>query len=199
KISKTVGNTIDPNEIIDQYGVDAFRYFFSRHIPTLDDGDFTWEKLETAYNSELGNDLGNLIQRVASMITKYQAGVIGESHQAEHDMTAYHQAMDRLEFNHAVDEIWNKVRSLNQYIDNVKPWQVAKDIEKNTEAEGHLSDILAHCAGALLQIGDLLVPFLPTTAAAIHQIFDTGVVQQPEQVLFPKKYLHTPDPHAPKA
>jgi len=199
KISKTVGNTIDPNEIIDQYGVDAFRYFFSRHIPTLDDGDFTWEKLETAYNSELGNDLGNLIQRVASMITKYQAGVIGESHQAEHDMTAYHQAMDRLEFNHAVDEIWNKVRSLNQYIDNVKPWQVAKDIEKNTEAEGHLSDILAHCAGALLQIGDLLVPFLPTTAAAIHQMFDTGVVQQPEQVLFPKKYLHTPDPHAPKA
>ena len=69
-MSKTVGNVVDPNEIIDQYGLDAFRYFFSRHIPTLDDGDFTWEKFETAYNTELGNDLGNLVQRVASMITQ---------------------------------------------------------------------------------------------------------------------------------
>ncbi|MCD8561711.1 methionine--tRNA ligase [Candidatus Saccharibacteria bacterium] len=77
KMSKTVGNIVDPNEIIDQYGLDAFRYYFSRHIPTLDDGDFTWEKLETAYNTELGNDLGNLIQRVAGMISRYQAGVIG--------------------------------------------------------------------------------------------------------------------------
>ena len=57
KMSKTVGNVVDPNEIIDQYGVDAFRYYFSRHIPTLDDGDFTWEKFETAYNNELANDL----------------------------------------------------------------------------------------------------------------------------------------------
>jgi len=73
KISKTVGNVIDPNEIIDQYGLDAFRYFFSRHIPTLGDGDFTWEKFENAYNGELGNDLGNLIQRVSGMITRYQS------------------------------------------------------------------------------------------------------------------------------
>lgn len=196
KISKSVGNTIDPNEIIDKYGLDAFRYFFSRHIPTLDDGDFTWEKFETAYNSELGNDLGNLIQRVSSMIVRYQAGVIGESHQAEHDMTAYHQAMDGLEFNKAVDEVWNMVRSLNQYIDNVKPWEVAKGIGKDPEAEPHLAEILAHCAGALVQIGDLLVPFMPSTAAAIHEIFESGVVKQPEGVLFPKIYIHTPDPHA---
>lgn len=198
KISKSVGNVIDPNEIIDQYGLDAFRYFFSRHIPTQDDGDFTWEKFETAYNGELGNDLGNLIQRVASMITRYQSGVIGESQQTEHDMTTYHEHMDNLEFNKAIDEVWNKVRSLNQYIDNVKPWEVAKGIGKDPEAEPHLAEILAHCAGALVQIGDLLVPFMPATAAAIHDIYESGVIKQPEGVLFPKKYIHTADPHAAK-
>jgi len=130
------------------------------------------------------------------MITRYQSGVIGESEQAEHDMSLYHESMEKLEFNRALDEVWNMVRSLNQYIDNVKPWEVAKQLEKDTEAAPHLSEILAHCAGALIQIGDLLVPFLPDTAAAIHGIFDTGVVQQPAEVLFPKRYLHTPDPRA---
>lgn len=197
KISKSVGNVIDPNEIIDQYGVDAFRYFFSRHIPTLDDGDFTWEKFESAYNGELGNDLGNLIQRVAGMITRYQAGVIGASEQTEHDMSAYHQAMESLEFNKAIDEVWNKVRALNQYIDNVKPWEIAKNIDKDTEAAPHLSEVLAHCAGALVQIGDLLYPFMPATAKAIHAVFETGVIQ-PAEALFPKKYIHTADPRAPK-
>ena len=198
KISKSVGNVIDPNEIIDQYGLDAFRYFFSRHIPTQDDGDFTWEKFETAYNSELGNDLGNLIQRVSSMILRYQSGVIGETHQAEHDMTNYHRAMESLEFNKAIDEVWNKIRSLNQYIDNVKPWVVAKGLGADPEAAPHLAEILAHCAGALVQIGDLLIPFMPNTAAFIHETFETGVVKPSEGVLFPKRYIHTADPHAAK-
>lgn len=198
KISKSVGNVIDPNEIIDQYGVDAFRYFFSRHIPTLDDGDFTWEKFENAYNGELGNDLGNLISRVAGMITRYQSGVIGASEQTEHDMTAYHQAMEALEFNKAIDEVWNMVRSLNQYIDNVKPWEIAKKVGKDADAESHLSEVLAHCAGALIQIGDLLVPFMPNAASTIHDIFESGVVKPVDGVMFPKKYIHTPDPHAPK-
>ena len=198
KISKTVGNVIDPNEIIDNYGVDAFRYFFSRHIPTLDDGDFTWEKFESAYNGELGNDLGNLISRVAGMITRYQAGVIGQSEQTEHDMTAYHRAIEDLEFNKAIDEVWNMIRSLNQYIDSVKPWEIAKGVGKDAEAEPHLSEVLAHCAGALVQIGDLLMPFLPNTAKAIHDTFESGVIKPLDGVLFPKIYIHTPDPHAAK-
>ena len=194
KMSKTVGNVVDPVEIIDTYGVDAFRYFFSRHIPTLEDGDFTWEKFENAYNNELGNDLGNLVQRVASMIVRYQAGVIGKSEQAEHDMTAYHDAMDALEFSRAIDEVWTMVRSLNQYIDNVKPWEIYKNVGKDPEAEPHLGEVLAHCAGALLQIGDLLLPFLPQTAAAIHDIFESGVVKPSSGPLFPKLYVHTANP-----
>jgi methionyl-tRNA synthetase len=198
KMSKTVGNVVDPNEIIDQYGLDAFRYFFSRHIPTLDDGDFTWEKFENAYNSELGNDLGNVVQRVASMVTRYQSGVIGDAPQGEHDMSSYHEAMENLEFNKALDEVWLMVRSLNQYIEHVKPWEIAKKIGKDPDAEPHLAEVLSYCVGALLQIGDLLVPFLPGTAAKIHDIFESGVVKPSEGVLFPKLYIHTHDPHAPK-
>ncbi len=190
KMSKTVGNVVDPNEVIDNYGVDAFRYFFARHIPTQDDGDFTWEKFETAYNTELGNDLGNLVQRVAAMVTKYQAGVIGDAPQGEHDMRRYHRAMEQLEFNQALDEVWQMVRSLNQYIENVKPWEIAAQREKDTDAEGHLNEVLGHSVGSLLQIADLLVPFLPGTAQAIHTAFETGVVV-PQGVLFPKIHQHT--------
>lgn len=199
KMSKSVGNVVDPNEVIDTYGVDAFRYFFSRHIPTLDDGDFTWEKFENAYNNELGNDLGNLVQRVSMMISRYQAGVIGEAPQTEHDMQPYREAMDTLNFNEALDKVWLTVRSLNQYLENVKPWEVAKQRENDPDAEGHLSEILATAVGTLMQIADLLVPFMPHTAEMIHKTFETGVVVQQEGVLFPKIYKHTPDPHNPSA
>lgn len=194
KMSKSVGNVIDPNQIMDEYGVDAFRYYFSRHIPTLDDGDFTWEKFEQAYNTELGNDLGNLVQRVASMVLRYEQGVIGDAPQSEHDMGPYRGAIESLEFNKALDEIWQAVRSLNQYIETVKPWEIAKNAQKDPEETAHLSEVLAYASGMLLQISDLLVPFMPTTAATIRTMFETGVVPATIQPLFPRLYLHTPDP-----
>lgn len=198
KMSKTVGNVVDPIQIIDEYGLDAFRYFFSRHIPTLDDGDFTWEKFENAYNAELANDLGNLVGRVASMVMRYQAGVLGDMSKVhgEHDMGAYREAMAALNFNRAVDEVWLTVRSLNQYLEEVKPWEIAKRRESDPDAEGHLSEVLTHAAGTLLQIGELLVPFLPNTAAVIRETFASGVIKQDGTVLFPKIYQHTPDPRA---
>jgi methionyl-tRNA synthetase len=198
KMSKTMGNVIDPNEVIDNYGLDSFRYFFSRHIPTLDDGDFTWEKFENAYNGELANDLGNAIQRVAGMVNRYQSGVIGDLPASEHDMGAYHEFMENLEFNRAIDEVWLMVRSLNQYIENVKPWEIAKQIGKDQEAETHLADVLSYASSALLQIGDLLVPFLPSTAARIHSTFGTGKIVMDYTMSFPKIYLHTPNPAAKK-
>lgn len=200
KMSKTIGNVVDPNVVIDEYGLDAFRYFFARHIPTLDDGDFTWEKFETAYNTELGNDLGNLISRVASMITRYQTGVIGEIAQGEHDMKPYYEAMNNLQFNQALDEVWGTVRSLNRYIEVVKPWEIAARREKDPDAEAHLAEVLAHAVGSLLQIAEYLVPFLPETAENIRRIFGGGVVVPIEAVggLFPKIYHHTDDPRAVK-
>lgn len=196
KISKTVGNVISPGQIIDEYGLDAWRYFFSRHIPTQDDGDFTWEKFENAYNQELGNDLGNLVSRVASMVTRYQSGVIGDAPQGDHDMKPYFDAMNELKFNVAMNETWGRVQALNKYLETVKPWEIAKGREKDPEAEGHLAEVLGQAVGSLLQIADQLTPFLPNTAEAIKKTFSTGVVVPLETPggLFPKIYLHTPDP-----
>jgi methionyl-tRNA synthetase len=201
KMSKTVGNVVDPNQVIDDYGLDAFRYFFSRHIPTQDDGDFTWEKFETAYNQELSNDLGNLVSRVASMVSRYQSGVIGDAPQGDHDMKPYFDAMKELRFNVAMDETWAVVRGVNRYIEMVKPWEIAKSREKDPEAEAHLGEVLGQAVGSLLQVADQLVPFLPNTAAAIHKTFGSGVIVPLENVggLFPKIYKHTLDPRAAKA
>ena len=196
KMSKSLGNVVDPNQVINEYGVDAFRYYFARHIPTQDDGDFTWEKFEQAYNGELGNDFGNLVQRVASMITRYQAGVIGDiTRRGEHDMQPYRQAMAELSFDRALDEVWVMIRSLNKYLENVKPWEIARDRDTNPDASAHLSEVLAYSAGTLLQIADLLAPVMPSTSEAVHKLFGSGVVQ-PAQPLFPKRYIHTPDPLA---
>lgn len=196
KMSKTVGNVIDPIEIIENYGLDAFRYYFARHIPTLDDGDFTWEKFENAYNNELSNELGNLVQRVVSMVNRYQAGVVGDAIRAEHDSQQYHDAMKALTFDKALDQVWLTIRSLNQYLESVKPWEVAKTKDTDADAAAHLEEILAHSAGSLQQIALLLAPFLPTTSQAITKIFEGGVITPYQGVLFPKRYLHTPDPHA---
>jgi methionyl-tRNA synthetase len=92
------------------------------------------------------------------------------------------------------------VRSLNQYLEHVKPWEIAKQREKDPEAAGHLEEVLAHAVSTLLQIADLLTPFMPATADAIRNLFESGVVPSGQaSPLFPKLYLHTPDPHAPKA
>ena len=198
KMSKSIGNVVDPIEILDNFGPEALRYFFLRHIPTQDDGDFSWDRFEASYNGELGNDLGNLVQRVAAMANRYQAGVLGDLPPSRHDMGPYRAAIEALEFNRALDEVWVIVRALNQYIDRVKPWEVAKRRESDVEAETHLAEILAHAAGTLLQVADLLLPFLPTTARSIKNIFASGVVPADVQPLFPKIYLHTSDPRAPK-
>ncbi len=194
KMSKSLGNVIDPNGIIDDYGLDAFRYYFSRHVPTLDDGDFTWEKFDAAYNGELANDLGNLVSRVARMVLNYQAGVVGDGLQAEHDSTAYREAMDSFEFNKAFDELWVMVRALNQYLENVKPWEIAKQLGKDSEAEKHLGEVLAHSVGSLNQIAYLLAPFLPMASTTILETFKDGVVRAQPEAMFPRKSRHAAEP-----
>lgn len=196
KMSKSVGNVVDPLAIINTYGVDAFRYYFLRHVPTIDDGDFTWEKFENAYNNELGNELGNLVQRVAAMINRYQQGVIGDLPRPKHDDRAFADEMKALRLDRALDAIWVMVRNLNIYLEEVKPWEIAKSPE-NAE---HLQEVLAYAAGSLQQIADLLWPFLPTTAETITHIFEGGTVKKYAGVLFPKMYQHTQDPKtAPKS
>jgi methionyl-tRNA synthetase len=182
KMSKTLGNTVSPADVVQAYSADVFRYYFLRHIPSYADGDFSWERLEAAYNNELANELGNAVQRTVAMILKYQKGAIGDIPPAEHDLAQYIQAIEQCRFDRALDEVWEQVRGLNQYIDEEKPWQVAKEGD-----EEHLREVLAYQAGCLLQIAEMLVPFLPDTAERIRGVFESGMTKPLEGTLFPKK------------
>jgi len=187
KMSKSIGNVVAPSEIVEKYGADAFRYFFLRHIPSYNDGDFSWELFEKAYNNELANELGNAVQRTSAMIMKYQNGIIGQIPEASHDSAPVSRAMEDCRFDRAFDEIWEQVRGLNQYIDEEKPWQIAKEND-----EQHLQEVLAYQVSCLLEIADLLTPLLPQTAEKIKHVFEKGVIQPSEGTLFPKHDQPTP-------
>lgn len=182
KMSKSQGNVIAPKVIIDKYGADPFRYFFLRHIPSYEDGDFSWNKFDQAYNSELADELGNAVQRTVVMIQKYQHGLVGDIPPAKHDSSAYWENIEKCRFDKALDKVWDQVRGLNQYIEEEKPWIVAK----NNEVE-HLQEILSYQVSALLEIADLLEPFIPQTALKIKHIFHDGVVRPSKETLFPKQ------------
>lgn len=181
KMSKSLGNSVSPHEVIEKYGPDAFRYYFLRHVPSYDDGDFSWEAFTTAYNSELANELGNAAQRTAAMIQKYQGGMIGPVPAPEHDMGAYEEAIDQCKFDRALDSVWEQVRGLNQLIDIEKPWEIAKSGD-----EDHLREVLAGLVSDLLQIAVMLEPFLPETAKKLHGMFNEGIVRPLEGTLFPR-------------
>lgn len=184
KMGKSLGNVVSPHEIVNQYGADVFRYYFLRHIPSYGDGDFSWERLNDAYNNELGNELGNAVQRTLAMINQYQNGIIGNTPASRHDVGRYNEALEQCRFDQALDMVWEQVRGLNQYIEEQKPWQIAK-----AKDETHLQEVLAYQVSCLLEIADLLSPFMPDTAQKIHDIFAKGVISMPKGTLFPRKDL----------
>lgn len=182
KMSKSLGNVVAPIEIVSKYGIDPFRYYFLRHIPSYEDGEFSWESFEAAYNNELANELGNAVQRTAAMIMKYQNGVIGEIPPISHDSELIEQALVECRFDRALAGIWDGVRGVNKHIDNTKPWAIAKEGDQD-----HLREVLAYQAGYLLEIAGQLEPFMPETAAKIKAVFEEGVVRPMATTLFPKQ------------
>ncbi len=181
KMSKTLGNVVAPKDIVSKYGADAFRYFFLRHIPSHGDGDFNWERMEAAYNSELADQLGNAVSRTAAMIQQYQQGIIGDIPEPGHDIGPYEQAMGDCRFDVALAEVWEQVKGLNQYIEEQKPWEIVK-----TGDQDFLRETLAYMCGSLLGIANLLTPFMPETAEKIKGVFASGILKPLPGSLFPK-------------
>lgn len=178
KMSKSIGNVVNPVEVIDKYGLEAFRYFFLRHIDTFDDSDFTWKKFDDAYNNELANDLGNLVQRLATMASKN--GIRITIPEAEGLSDEYRELMNNFEFSKAFDYVWGKVQGLNKRIDDEKPWVLAK----NGESE-KLTECLTSLILDLRLVALELSPFIPGTSEKIMKIFE-GEVKVPSEPLFPK-------------
>ena len=178
KMSKSIGNVVNQMDVLDKYGVDAFRYFFLRHIDTFADSDFTWDKYESAYNNELANDLGNLVQRLATLAHKNN--IVLDEIKVEVD-DDYRELMDKFEFSKAFDYVWEKVQAINRRIDEEKPWTLAK----NGETE-KLNDCMRSLITELLVANLMLEPFIPDAAEKINAIFVNPIVP-PETPLFPKQ------------
>ncbi|MBR3164053.1 methionine--tRNA ligase [Candidatus Saccharibacteria bacterium] len=177
KMSKSIGNVVDPLDILSRHGLEAFRYYFLRHISSFDDSDFSWEKYDAAYN-ELANDLGNLVQRLATLCRKnHLSGLRTPSISLD---TSFVQKMEACAFHEAFTLIWGEIQQLNRRIDAEKPWTLAKT--DPAAAQRCLESLVSD----LLRTNQSLAIFLPDTAQAIDATFTAQSITPPETPLFPK-------------
>lgn len=174
KMSKSRGNVVDPGKLADKYNVDAVRYFLLREVPFGADGDFSQSAFIARVNSDLANDLGNLLSRTTAMINKFQGGkVLAQKESTEFDewlkqeclegARAVRKAMDNMAPHQALEQIWRGVDAANKYIENTAPWALAK------EGSEKLSTVLYNMAESLRIAAVLLVPFLPTLPGKIWE------------------------------
>jgi methionyl-tRNA synthetase len=168
KISKSLGNVIDPLDLIDVYGADAVRFWCARQVSFGQDGNVTLDSFQERYDRELANDLGNLLSRTTAMIARYRDGALAQTPgpgaiDADGLRAALVERFDRFDITGALDEIWGSVRRLNQYVESSAPWELAKDENKAAELDAVLYDL----ADGLTAVAVAVSPYLPETAPQI--------------------------------
>ena len=178
KMSKSLGNVIDPFELVSKYGADAVRYFFLREIPSSEDGDFSYEKFEARYNADLAGGLGNLVARVVTLKERISSSTPKQfSNQelqalVENTRSEIQQALSELQFSVALDKAWEIIHFCDKYIEKQRPW----------EESDNQKSVIENLLFALSNLAEFLQPFLPETSKKIIQQLDQGK----EESLFPR-------------
>ncbi|MEK7286616.1 MAG: methionine--tRNA ligase [Nitrospirota bacterium] len=195
KMSKSRGNVVNPHEVITEVGVEPFRYFLLREVPFGDDGNFSHDALTDRYNSDLANDLGNLVSRTLTLIEKFSGGNVIPNPKpqqddymptfANHIFNPFSEAMNHLRFQIALGEIWKCVSQANAYIQQQAPWNLDKTQYENPRHRDQLENVLYTLAESLRIIALYLSPFMPETAAAIEK--SLGLSDDYQKISFEKK------------
>src|SRR5215212_2806492 len=181
KMSKSLGNVIEPFHVADVYGPEALRFYVLREVTFGSDGEVSPEGFETRYNTELANEYGNLASRTLAMIGRYRDGVVPDAEPApalraefEGLVEAVRERIDAIELTAALDEIWQRIKLLNRYVQDEEPWQLSKD----ESAAERLDQVLYSLAEGLRVVSVLLHPFMPGSAERL-----LGALGQPDLAL----------------
>ncbi len=197
KISKSLGNVINPFDLIDQYGLDQVRYFLLREVPFGNDGDFSKSHLVQRINSELANNLGNLVQRVTSFCLKNTMGKVPDHkdkfnkkdleiiNSFETELSTLRKLIDKQKLDESLKEIWIKITKSNKYIDDQAPWNL-----KNDDIE-RMNTVLYCLLESIRQIGILIQPIMPNSSSKILDIFGLQANQRSFKELASKLIVGT--------
>ena len=178
KMSKSLGNVVNPYDLVAKYGTDAVRYYLLSEITPFEDGDFSFDKFELKYNADLANGLGNLAARVSNMLEKNDISIEPGSLQEEDELNRlYKKEMNQYRFDETLKILWEEIRKDDQVLSEKKPWKM--------ENKEEIKEALMPIAQNILKIGELLKPFMPETAEKIVKQFSEEKIKKGE-ALFPR-------------